>query len=387
MTAAGTAIAGVGATEYWPRGGSGERTRIELACDAIKAAVADAGLAVDDIDGFALFAGGLDVALLAQTLGIPELRFSAVVSGSGGGSAASIGLAAAAIESRQASVVVSVVSMKQVGAQRMSQYYAGEAQSSADDFYRAGGLLAPGPMFALIARRHMHEYGTTRRAFGEVAMAARQHASTRPAALRRSPLTMERYLDAPMLSDPLCRYDYCLESDGAVAVITTSADRARDLRHRPVRIMASASGGSGSWGKAMEWMGMPDRLFTTAGHSSLAPRLFGDAGLTPADVDVALLFDHFTPMVILQLEDYGFCKPGEGGDFVLDGHIRWPSGGLPVNPHGGNLAEAYLLGLTHVREAVEQLRGAAVNQVPGAQVALVTGGPAYLPVSSLLLAR
>jgi acetyl-CoA acetyltransferase len=132
-------------------------------------------------------------------------------------------------------------------------------------------------------------------------------------------------------------------------------------------------------------MGMPDEYFTSSGHRPVAKRLYEMAGVTPADVDVALLYDHFSPMVIMQLEDYGFCGIGEGGAFVADGNIRWPQGSLPVNTHGGNLSEAYIIGMTHVKEAVEQLRGDAVNQVADAEVALVTGGPESIPVSSLLL--
>jgi acetyl-CoA acetyltransferase len=111
------------------------------------------------------------------------------------------------------------------------------------------------------------------------------------------------------------------------------------------------------------------------------------AGMGASDVDVALLYDHFSPMVLMQLEDYGFCPIGESGPFVAEGNIRWPDGSLPVNTHGGNLSEAYIIGMTHVKEAVEQLRGTAVNQVEGAQVALATGGPASIPTSALLLRR
>jgi acetyl-CoA acetyltransferase len=132
-------------------------------------------------------------------------------------------------------------------------------------------------------------------------------------------------------------------------------------------------------------MNMPDDIFASSGHRPVAQRLYAMAGLRPSDVDVALLYDHFSPMVLMQLEDYGFCEIGESGPFVADGAIRWPTGSLPVNTHGGNLSEAYIIGMTHVKEAVEQLRGQAVNQVPDARVALVTGGPASLPTSSLLL--
>ena len=132
---------------------------------------------------------------------------------------------------------------------------------------------------------------------------------------------------------------------------------------------------------------MPDDEFASSGHRPVAQRMWEMAGLGPSDVDVALLYDHFSPMVLLQLEDYGFCGIGESGPFVESGNIRWPNGSLPVNTHGGNLSEAYIIGMTHVREAVEQIRGTAVNQVEGCEVALATGGPASLPVSGLLLTK
>jgi acetyl-CoA acetyltransferase len=137
----------------------------------------------------------------------------------------------------------------------------------------------------------------------------------------------------------------------------------------------------------VSWFGMPDEYFASSGHRPVAERLYAMAGLGPADVDVALLYDHFSPMVLMQLEDYGFAPIGESGPFVAEGNIRWPNGTIPVNTHGGNLSESYIIGMTHVMEGVEQIRGTAINQVAGAEVALVTGGPASLPVSSLLLTR
>src|SRR5262249_34656531 len=155
------------------------------------------------------------------------------------------------------------------------------------------------------------------------------------------------------------------------AVITTSAERARDLRQPPVYVLAAAQGGDGRSGRGFPWQGMPDDIFATAGHEQVASTLYGRAGVTSADVDVALLYDHFSPMVLLQLEDFGFCGRGESGPFVETGAIRWPTGSIPVNTHGGNLSEVYVLGMTHVLEGVEQLRGTAVNQVEGAAIALV----------------
>jgi acetyl-CoA acetyltransferase len=390
-----TAIVGVGATPYYKRGRSLPQTSLELAGKATLAALADAGLSVADVDGLALYGMGLggDTSLFAQTLGIPEVRFTATLTGGGGGAAGSVGLAAAAIVSGMATCVVSLMSLQQASS-RFGASYAPRgkvgAQYSAPpspegNFIQPAGLMAPGQMFAVLARRHMYQYGTQREHFAEVAISTRENARRRETALMRDPLTVEEYFAARMIADPLCLFDFCLECDGAVAVVTVAADRAQDLRQPPVLVTASAHGGHGRWGQAITWMNMPDEIFASSGHRPVAQRLYAMAELAPRDVDVALLYDHFSPMVLLQLEDYGFCAIGESGPFVADGNIRWPRGSLPVNTHGGNLSEAYIIGMTHVKEAVEQLRGTAVNQVAGAQVALVTGGPASLPTSSLLL--
>jgi acetyl-CoA acetyltransferase len=190
-----------------------------------------------------------------------------------------------------------------------------------------------------------------------------------------------------MVAEPLCVLDYCLENDGAVACITTSLERARDLRQPPVRLIASAHGGAGRWGNAFNWLQMPDDYFASSGAREVARRLFDMAGCSVNDIDVALLYDHFSPAVIMQLEDFGFCGIGEGGPFVEAGNIGWPSGSIPVNTHGGQLSEAYVIGMTHVYEAVEQVRATAINQVANAELALVTGGTALLPTSALVLGR
>ena len=390
-----TAVVGVGSTPYYRRGESVPQLPMEMAGKAILAALEDAGLTVDDLDGFALYSMGFDTSLLAQWLGVPEVRFTALLTGGGGGSAGSVGLAAAAVVSGMAECVVSVMTLQQA-ASRFGASFAPRGKKGAvyaapstpeGDFVQPSGLMAPGQLFSLVARRHMHQYGTTREHFAEVAISTRANAVRRDTALMREPLTLEDYFGARMISDPLCLYDFCLECDGAVAVVTTSLERARDLRHPPVLVSGSAHGGAGRWGQAITWLGMPDDYFASSGHRPLAPRLYSMAGVGAEDVDVALIYDHFSPMVILQLEDYGIAPIGEGGPFVADGNIRWPDGRVPVNTHGGNLSEAYIIGMTHVREAVEQMRGTAVNQVEGAEVALVTGGPASLPTSSLILRK
>ncbi|MCJ7436212.1 MAG: thiolase [Acidimicrobiia bacterium] len=389
------AIVGVGSTPYYKRGRSLPQTPFEMAGKAMLAALDDAGLSVADVDGLALYSFGLggDTSLFAQVMGVPEVRFTAMLTGGGGGAAGSVGLGAAAIASGMATCVVSLMSLQQA-ASRFGASYAPKGKPGAQysappspegNFIQPAGLMGPGQMFAVLAQRHMHLYGTKREHFAEVAISTRENARRRETSIMRDELTLDDYFDARMIAEPLCLFDFCLECDGAVAVVTTTAERAKDLRHPPAYVRASANGGNGRWGQAITWMGMPDEEFASSGHRPVAKRLWDMAGTGPADVDVALLYDHFSPMVILQLEDYGFCAIGEGGDFVAGGNIRWPSGSLPVNTHGGNLSEAYIIGMTHVREGVEQVRGTAVNQVEGAKVALVTGGPASIPVSSLLL--
>lgn len=377
------AIVGVGATPYYFRGESAPQTLYELIGKAALAAVADAGLKITDVDGMAFYASGFEPGLITEQLGIPELNFASVVSAQGGGSAGILDLAAMAIETGRAKAVLCIGACQQ-SVNRYGLALSNMVATPDNVWHQASGIKGPGQALALLARRHMHKFGTRREAFGEVVMASRAYAASRPTALRRKPLTLDEYMAAPMLADPLCRLDFCLETDGALAFLVTSAERARDLAQRPVHIAASAHGGVREWGRSFFWLNMPDELFTTAGGEHTAKRLYAKAGVTPADIDVALLYDHFSPLVIMQLEDYGFCPRGEGGAFVESGAVR-PGGAIPVNPHGGHLSEAYVIGMTHIREAVEQLRGQAVNQVAEAKFALVTGGPAPIPMTGAIL--
>ncbi|WP_375485254.1 thiolase [uncultured Mycobacterium sp.] len=387
------AIVGIGATPYYKRGGSLPKTTTELAGDAIIAACEDAGLSVRDIDGFAFYSGAsagytekMDTADFMETLGIPEVRFTGALTAGGGGSAGAIGLARAAIVAGDASVVVTVMALQQAK-QRLGSVFSAMEPDPINSFLQPSGLFGPGQLMSVLARRHMHLYGTRREAFAEIAISTRVNALNRPKAIHREPLTLEDYFNARMIAEPLCLYDFCQETDGAVAVITTSMDRARDLRQPPVPVVAAAHGGVKEWGRAFAWMGMPDEYFASSGNKPIADRLYRQAGITTADIDVALLYDHFTPMVLMQLEDYGFCEKGQGGPFVESGAIRYDGGSIPLNTHGGQLSEAYVIGMTHIMEGVEQMRGTAINQVAGAELALVTGGPASLPVSGLILGR
>jgi acetyl-CoA acetyltransferase len=383
-----TAIVGVGTTDYYRRGESLPLTLNELVCQAILAAAGDAGIAVEDIDGFSYFSKGFDTNLLAQMLGIKEINFSAVQTYGGNGSAGAPALASVIAASGMATYVVSVFGIQMVPEHRLNAAIVEYLPPSPEkDFVTPYGAWAPGHYFSLLAQRHMYEYGTTREHFAEVAISQRKNAVRRPKSLQKTELTLEEYFDARMISDPLCLYDYTMECDGAVAVITTTAERAVDLRQPPAYVMSVATGGDGRWGGGIGWMGMDDDLFPTAGVEAVARSLYGRAGVTAADIDVALLYDHFTPAVLLQLEDYGFCGRGESGPFVAEGNIRWEGGSIPVNTHGGNLSEAYIVGFSHVVEAVEQIRGTAINQVEGAEIALVTSAPSAAPVGAMLVRR
>ncbi len=363
------AIVGVGATPYYFRGESYPQTITELAGKAILAACEDAGISVTQIDGFAYYseAGAgygdkMDTATFMETLGIPEVTFSAALTSGGGGSAGSIGLPRAAILAGDATHVVTVMALQQ-RKQRLGTIFGASAPSPQSSFLQPSGLVGPGHLMSVLTRRHMHLYGTRREAFAEIAMSSRENALDRPNAQKRTPLTSEEYFGARMIAEPLCLFDFCLETDGAVAVVTTSLERARDLRHPPARVVAAAHGGRREWGRAFAWYGMLDPYFASSGHAPVAEHLYRRAGVGPADIDVALIYDHFSPMVLMQLEDYGFCARGEGGPFVESGAIRYHGGSIPVNTHGGQLSEAYIIGMTHVKEAVEQIRGTAINQV------------------------
>jgi acetyl-CoA acetyltransferase len=239
----------------------------------------------------------------------------------------------------------------------------------ARDYYMPFGFTAPPQWYAVIARRHMYEFGTQPEHLGMIAVAMRDHAQRNPHAVTYGKrITLDDYMNSRMLADPYRVLDCCLETDGAAAVIVTTEERARDLRARPVSI---ASAARGQPYPADEILNRAD-LFTT-GLTIAAPEAFGAAGIKPGEVDFAMIYDCFTFEVLQQIEEAGFCERGEGGAFLEDVKIG-PGGDLPVNTHGGLLSEAHVLGMSHIVEAVQQLRGdAGERQVDGAEVGVVTG--------------
>jgi acetyl-CoA acetyltransferase len=236
----------------------------------------------------------------------------------------------------------------------------------------------------MLAQRYMHEYGLTREQLARAALAFRKHANRNPAAVMHDrPLTLEQYLGARWISEPLCLYDNCLESDGAVALVIVPIERARDLPHPPVVVHAYAQGFNAEHQTMTNYF-RDDPLEGPAWACSKL--LWRNADVGPENIDVAQLYDAFSPLFPLSLEGYGFCKRGEAGAFMEEGGIEWPDGPLPVNTSGGGMSEAYVHGINLISEAARQIRGTSACQVEGAEWSMVTSGEG-VPTSALLLRR
>ena len=334
-----TAVVGVGSTPYYKRGESVPQTAMELAGKAVIAALDDAGLTVDDLDGFALYSMGFDTSLFAQWLGVPDVKFTAMLTGGGGGAAGSVGLASAAIVSGMAECVVSVMTLQQA-ASRFGASFAPRGSASGatysappspeGNFIQPSGLMAPGQMFAVLAQRHMHLYGTTREHFCEVALSTRANAIRRPTSLMQEPLDARAVLRGsddlrpalPLRLLPRVRRRGRGRDDVRRAGARPPASACVRARVRPRRSRALGAGDhvDGHAGRRVRVVGPPPRRAAALrdGRASGPTRSTSRCSTTTS-----------RPMVIMQLEDYGFCGIGEGGPFVADGNIRWPDGGLP----------------------------------------------------------
>ena len=376
------AIAGVGYTEFSKDSGVSTLT---LGSRAALAALSDAGLAASDLDGVATFRVGDSVSptILAQALGLQDLRWYLDQFGGGSASHSIVGQAALAIHAGIAETVVCYRALNARSEFRMGGTGRPPVDAVETQYQAPYGFFTPPQQFALAARAHMAKFGTTHEQLGAVAVAQRAWAVENERARLRDPITLDDYLASRWVVEPFRLFDCCLETDGAVAVVLTSAERARDLRQPPVLIRGAAWGG----GATLYSNQRPDATRTAA--ADLAPRLYEQAGVAAGDVDVAELYDCFTYSVLVQLEDYGFCAKGEGGAFAESGATS-RGGALPVNTHGGFLCEGYVHGLNHVTEAVSQLRGhAGARQVEGAEVALSTAQPGYVAgcTSALVLRK
>jgi acetyl-CoA acetyltransferase len=356
--------------------------------EAIRNAVADAGLKPGDIDGITKFSmDNNDPVNIAANLGIPALRFFAEAPWGGGcGPVGSVLLGAMAVATGMANFVVAFRAMNERsgrGTNRFGRAVVREGAPGARGYAEPFGLFSPAQAVALSARRHMHLYGTKSEHFGAIAVACRTHAQTNPnAVMRGRPITIEDHQSSRMIADPLRLHDCCLETDGGAAVVITSAERARGLKHKPAYIMAGAFGATDRNTQTMVKFLEQPRSESTV----IAQELFARAGIAHKDIDVCFVYDHFTPLVLMAFEELGFCQRGEGGPFVSDGKLLWPNGSLPFNTSGGNLSEGYIHGMQNTVEAVRQLRGQAVNQVKDAQIALVASGNA-VPTTAMILHR
>ena len=370
------AIVGIGETEYSKNSGM---SHLALLLQAATRAIEDAGLSPKDIDGVVIAMGVIPFEDIAVNLGTEDLKYAASILMGGASATASLQSAAMAVAFGIATNVLCLTGWNAYSAMRVSGIGQATDLSSAmpvmstmpklRDFEMPYGLFVPAQWYAPLAMRHMHEYGTTSRQLGAVAVTCRKHAQLNERAMMRGrPMAIEDHQNSRMIVTPFRLFDCCLESDGAAAVVVTSAERATDMRHRPVYIMGVAEGHP----VPVDQIANRQDMFQI-GLSYAAPRAFAMAGVTPKDIDVAEIYDCFTWTVICQLEALGFCKRGEGGPFVEGGRIEL-GGELPINTHGGLLSQAHVIGMNHIVEAVRQLRGdAGAAQVKDAEIALVTG--------------
>jgi len=361
------AVTGVGETAYTRETA---RSQLALTLEAALAAIADAGLDPKDIDGVIPYgAGGVVAEDFITNFGLPDLRYSALTPMGGASPVAALQSAAMAVATGVANHVLVALGRGSVAGGRIAKRLAEMPQMrTVGEFEMPLGTNAPAQFYAHMARRHMGLYGTTVEQFAEVALTCRRHAQMNERAMMRKPMTRDDYFASRLIAEPFRLFDCSLESAGAAAVVVSGAARARDLRQRPVWIGGVAEGHPDSPSAITQRVDM-----TSFGLARAAPIAFRMAGVTPADIDVAEIYDCFTWVVICQLEDLGFCAKGEGGPFVEGGRIGL-GGALPVNTHGGLLSEAHIAGMNHIVELVRQLRGACgARQVDDAEVGLVSG--------------
>ncbi len=389
------AIVGIGATEFSKESG---RSELQLSVEASLAALADAGLEPADVDGLVTFKMDTSSEIaIARELGAGDVRFFSRIDYGGGAGGGTIQQAAMAVATGVADVVLVYRGFNERSGQRFGQTQTwANAQVNTNGLDNAWsyphGLTTPAATVAMQARRYMHTYGATSEDFGRVAVADRRHAANNPAAFfHGKPITLADHQASKMIAEPLHLLDCCQESDGGVAMVIVSAERAADLPSTPAWISAAAQGFAGDQFVMTSYyrddIGTPEM-------GVVGRELYRQSGLGPEDIATAVLYDHFTPYVLMQLEELGFCGRGEAKDFVADGGIEI-GGRLPVNTHGGQLGEAYIHGMNGFLEGVRQIRGTSVNQVIGVEGTsatwdrehvLVTAGTG-VPTSGVILSR
>ena len=370
------AIAGVGATEFSRQAG---RTELQLACEAIRDALGDAGLGAADVDGIVSYTvDPVEETELVRSVGFQEIGYSSRVPYGGGGSMGTLLHAAAAVASGAAEVVVAYRAVRaRSGANRFGAAKAapsptsGHAGTTAMQWCMPYGVLTPASWMALNATRYMHTYRVTSADFGRAVVQLRAYAEKNPAAWGYNrPMTLEDHQASRWIAEPCIRlFDCCQETDGSVALVITSRERAADLPNRAVFVGTAATAGLFEQEIASDHY-RPD-LSVMDGSVALGRRLFDRSGFRRDELDAAMVYDAFSPILLMQLEALGLCGLGEAKDFIADGNLAL-DGALPTNTNGGLIGEGYIHGLNLVLEAVRQLRGTAINQVPEARQVLVT---------------
>ncbi|WP_342751323.1 thiolase C-terminal domain-containing protein [Mycolicibacterium hodleri] len=367
-----------------------------MASEASLTAIADAGLRPADIDG--VVRSDYDTVHhndIGHWLGLTNLKFWGMTGTAGSAPCGMIGVAVGAIMSGQATNVLVYRALNGRSGLRYGKGTAIQQSAGAryvggngtlDEFFLPYGLMTPGQLYAMIARRHMIDYGTTSDDLASIAITIRRRANANPAAMMADrPMSLDDYHQSRMISDPLKLFDYCLESDGACAVVVSAAERADDSPWPGVLIRAVAQGTVPEMQGGKVFPALMRPSITLMPSKYVADELYRRAGLGPADMDVAQIYDCFTITVLLQLEDYGLCPRGEGGRFASSGALDM-DGQIPINTSGGNLSEAYIHGMTHILEGVRQMRGQSTSQVAGAQTCLITSGAPTLTSAMILRA-
>ena len=378
-------IVGLGTTEFSKNSG---RTEIRLAMEATLAALADAGIDPSEVDGFSSYTvDKVPEYEIARLLGAKDVKFFSQVPHGGGAACAPVLHAAMAVATGIAKTVVVYRAMNERSWYRFGNGNYGFGSSPIVEnvnygWYMPYGFHTPAAWVGMFAQRYMHAYGATSEDFGRVAVAARDFAATNPAAFfHGKPITLEEHQASRWICEPLHLLDCCQESDGAVAMVITSTERARDMKQKPVIIKGAAQGLSDGQQIMTSYFrkditGLPEM-------GLVAKQLWQQSGLSAEDIQTAVIYDHFTPFVLPQLEEFGFVKRGEAKDFIRAGeHAR--GGKLPINTHGGQIGEAYIHGMNGVAEGVRQVRGTSVNQVNDVHNVLVTAGTG-VPTSGVIL--
>jgi acetyl-CoA acetyltransferase len=379
------AIVGIGQTEFSKNSG---RSELQLASEAVAAALADAGLRPADVDGMVSFTlDASDDIEVARAVGIGDLTFFSRVPHGGGAAVGVIHHAALAVASGAAEVVVCYRALNGRSGQRYSEGVA-EGPTTSDlihwSWYMPFGLMTPASWVAMFTQRYLWKHGLRSADLAHVAISTRKHAVRNPNAFFYGrPLSLEEHQASRLIVDPLRLYDCCQETDGGCACIVTTPERARDLRQRPALIRGVAQG-AGAEQEVMTSFYRED-IAVLPEMDLVAKQVYAISGLRPDDLDAAVIYDAFSPIVLWQLESFGLCKPGESAAFVADGHLEL-GGRLPTNTHGGQLSEAYIHGMNGVNEGVRLIRGSSVNQPERSDHVLVTAGVG-VPTSAMILGR